>query len=247
MHNPFLHKKWGCFPKTRAPYLEKWPRYGHVKFEKKNLKISEKIGSADKNCDNSVNFWDIVEFFFAYGHWWPPLKVPLIILHKICFAGLSEAVKQVRVKLPPPPVLWREKQPPCGIGLKKSQRVLSDKNIHNLAKLLCSMTKVYDRYEGEEVGEKRMEKTIGPLTSLPVVRLNSDRVLVPIYFDTVSEPPVSTLTHFHEWFKCYVWSNQRRAYSYLNLFIKPLLRYWRVKHKPGQWPTVTTDKIIWED
>ena len=60
------------------------------------------------------------------------------------------------------------------------------------------MTKVYDRYEGEEVGEKRMEKTIGPLTSLPVVRLNSDRVLVPIYFDTVSEPPVSTLTHFHE-------------------------------------------------
>ena len=75
MQNPFLHKKWGCFQKTRAPYLEKWPRYGHVKFAKRNLKISEKIDSAEKNCDNSVNFWDIVKFFFAYGHWWLPLKV----------------------------------------------------------------------------------------------------------------------------------------------------------------------------
>ena len=34
----------------------------------------------------------------------------------IYFAGPSEAVKQVRVKLTPP-VLWREKRPPCGIGL----------------------------------------------------------------------------------------------------------------------------------
>ena len=27
MHNPFLHKKWGCFQKTRAPYFEKWPSF----------------------------------------------------------------------------------------------------------------------------------------------------------------------------------------------------------------------------
>ena len=78
MHNPFLHKKCGCWQKTRALYLEKWPNYGHVKFGKRNLKNFRKIGSADKNCNNSVNFWDIFEIFFSYGHWWPPLKVPSI-------------------------------------------------------------------------------------------------------------------------------------------------------------------------
>ena len=43
-----------------------------------------------KNCNNSVNLWDIVEIFFPYGHWWPSLKVPSIILHKIClYSSLS--------------------------------------------------------------------------------------------------------------------------------------------------------------
>jgi len=41
-----------------------------------------------------------------------------IILHKICLKGPSEAVKKVRVKLTPPPMLWREKYAPCGIGLR---------------------------------------------------------------------------------------------------------------------------------
>ena len=92
---------------------ELWP------YQVLKMKISKfpKIWLGRKNCDNLVNFWDIAEIFFSYGHWWSPLKVPLIILHKICFIGPSEAGKEVRVKLTPP-VLWREKYPPCGIGLK---------------------------------------------------------------------------------------------------------------------------------
>ena len=115
----FSTQKMGIFPKkTRAPYLEKWPSYGHVKFEKRNLKISEKLARLTKIAI-TPSIFEISSIFFAYGHWWPPLKVPCIILHKICFAGPSEAVKQVRVKLTPFPVLWREKRPPCGIGLKR--------------------------------------------------------------------------------------------------------------------------------
>ena len=77
---------------------ELWP------YQVLKMKISKfpKIWLGRKNCDNSVNFWDIAEIFFSYGHWWSPLKVPLIILHKICLIGPSEAVKEVRVKLTPP-------------------------------------------------------------------------------------------------------------------------------------------------
>ena len=39
-----------------------------------------------------------------------------MILHKICFAGPSEAFKQVRVKLTPPCAV-EGKTPPCRIGL----------------------------------------------------------------------------------------------------------------------------------
>ena len=67
MHNPFLHKKRGCLQKTRALYLEKWPSYGHVKFGKRNLKISEKLARPTKI--------EITPSIFSYNHRWPRLKV----------------------------------------------------------------------------------------------------------------------------------------------------------------------------
>ena len=93
MQNPFPHKKWGCLQKTRALYLKKWLSYGHIKFRKRKSQNFQKKLARLKNCTNSVNFWDIVEIFFSYGHWCFPLKVPSIILHKICLIGPSEAVK----------------------------------------------------------------------------------------------------------------------------------------------------------
>ena len=77
---------------------ELWP------YQVLKMKISKfpKIWLSRKNCDISVNFWDIAKIFFSYGHWWSPLKVPLIILHKICLIGPSEDVKGVRVELTSP-------------------------------------------------------------------------------------------------------------------------------------------------
>ena len=64
MQNPFSHKKWGCLQKTRALYLKKWLSYGHIKFRKRKSQNFQKWLARLKNCNNSVNFWDIVEFFF---------------------------------------------------------------------------------------------------------------------------------------------------------------------------------------
>ena len=116
---------------------ELWP----YQVLKEKISKFTKIWLGRKNCDNSVNFWDITEIFFSYGHWWSPLKVPLIILHKICLIGPSEAVKEVRVELTPPPMLWREKYPPCGIGLIPAKETsTSHKNLPR-----C-MTKKYKRF-----------------------------------------------------------------------------------------------------
>ena len=78
---------------------ELWP----CQVWKKKSRNFQKIGSA--------------KFFFSYGHWWSPLKVPSITLNKICLIGPSEAAKQVRVKLTPPPCCGGKNTPPCGIGL----------------------------------------------------------------------------------------------------------------------------------
>ena len=70
MQNHFLHKKWGCLQKTRALYFEKWPSYGHVKFGKRNLKISEKLAWPTKILITPSIFEISSKFFFlriTYG------------------------------------------------------------------------------------------------------------------------------------------------------------------------------------
>ena len=67
MHNHFLNKKWGCLEKIRALYLEKGPSYGHVKFGKRNLKLSEKLARPTKIVI-TPSIFEISSIFFSYGH-----------------------------------------------------------------------------------------------------------------------------------------------------------------------------------
>ena len=58
----------------------------------------------------------------------------------------------MRVKLTPPPVLWREKRPPCGIGLTPKNGVLNLQNkppIRLKAKIFNNKEKQFSEFEPE--------------------------------------------------------------------------------------------------
>ena len=99
MQNPFLHKKWGCFQKTRAPYLEKWPSYGHVKFEKRNQKISEKLARLTKIAI-TPSIFEISSKFFLLMVTDGPFKSALDNIAQDMPCRPLRSCKKVWVKLP---------------------------------------------------------------------------------------------------------------------------------------------------
>ena len=92
------------FAQNRPQYLQNSLSYDNFKFRGGDSQNFQKNSCVDKDFDNLAKFYNIVEFFF------PGLSLSLNIIRiniaKIyAFMVHSEAVKKVRVKLPPPPAV----------------------------------------------------------------------------------------------------------------------------------------------
>ena len=88
MHNPFLHKKWGCLQKTKSLYFEKWPSYGHVKFGKRNLKISKKLAWPTKIL--------ITPSIFEIWPKWPKFPISFILIQYDYL--LNKTIKRKKIR-----------------------------------------------------------------------------------------------------------------------------------------------------